>query len=459
LTLARVRWQLTAWYVGVLFAIICLAGGAAYLVLADSLNAEVDSSIRSSASNIARQINERGVQPSRGSNASRSGDDDDDKEDDDRDDDDIEYFSPAAGDVFYVVLDSKGTILQNPLNVDTHEAVDQTALQAALDKGEVWRTLDGEDRTRVLFLSVGDGPNAVVVEVGRSLARHEEEWNELLRVLLVTGGGGLLLAAVGGFLLSGRALQPTRIAFERQRRFVADASHELRAPLTLIRASAEAIESGSGARLDEADRRSLATVLAETDRMSALVRDLLTLARFEERVAVSSRTNIAAADLLAEAAHEARLLAKEKGLAIDTSVSPSLTVYSDRQGLQQVLRILVDNAVRYTPEGGAITLGARDVDNCVEFRVQDTGPGIPEQHRQHIFERFYRADTARSRTEGGTGLGLAIAREIVEMLDGKIEVAGKSSGAGTTIVFWIPQRAGRAGHPASSRSEPAAENE
>jgi signal transduction histidine kinase len=269
----------------------------------------------------------------------------------------------------------------------------------------------------------------------------------------------LLLAAVGGFLLSGRALQPTRIAFERQRRFVADASHELRAPLTLIRASAEAIESGSGARLDEADRRSLATVLAETDRMSALVRDLLTLARFEERVAVSSRTNIAAADLLAEAAHEARLLAKEKGLAIDTSVSPSLTVYSDRQGLQQVLRILVDNAVRYTPEGGAITLGARDVDNCVEFRVQDTGPGIPEQHRQHIFERFYRADTARSRTEGGTGLGLAIAREIVDMLDGKIEVAGKSSGAGTTIVFWIPQRTGRAGHPASSRSEPAAENE
>jgi signal transduction histidine kinase len=437
-TLARARWQLTAWYVGVLLAIVCLASGAAYVVLARSLNAEVDSSLRSSARNIALQIEERGVPTiSPGNNISRRGQDDDDEE---REDGEIEYFNAAGGDIFYILLSRNGEVLQNPLNVDSHEAVDQAAVQAALDKGEVWRTLDTEGGTRALFLAVGGDSDAVVVEVGRSLARHEEELADLLRVLLITGGAGLLLAAVGGFLLAGRALEPTRVAFERQRRFVSDASHELRAPLTLIRASAEAIEGGSAAKLDEADRRSLTTVLSETDRMRSLVSDLLTLARFEEPRAAPLPTNIDTADLLTRAADEARLLSQQKRLAIRTTVSPGLTVYCDRQGIEQVLRILVDNAVRYSPEAGEVTLGARHVDDWVEFWVQDSGPGIPEEHRQHIFERFYRADASRSRADGGTGLGLAIAREIVEAQGGKIEVAGNLGGVGTKIAFRIPRR-------------------
>jgi signal transduction histidine kinase len=417
---ARVRWQLTAWYVGILLAIVCLASGSAYVVLSRLLNAEVDSSLRSSAGNIARQIEERGVRTAgNDNNLSRRGN----HEGDDDEDDGIEYFNAAGGDIFYIVLSTSGAILQNPLNVDPDEAVDQAAVQTALDKGEVWRTLDAKDRTRALFLAVGDGSDAVVVEVGRSLARHEEELGDLIRVLLITGGAGLLLAAVGGFALAGRALEPTRVAFERQRRFVSDASHELRAPLTLIRASAEAIQGGSGPKLDEADQRSLTTVLTEIDRMRGLVSDLLTLARFEERGAAPQPTNVDTENLITRAAEEARLLSPEKRLAIRTMVSPALTVYCDRQAIEQVLRILVDNAVRYSPEGGEITLGARNVGDFVEFWVQDAGAGIPEEHRQHIFERFYRADASRSRADGGTGLGLAIAREIVEAHGGKIEVA------------------------------------
>jgi signal transduction histidine kinase len=427
--------------VGVLLVIVAVATGSAYFVLARSLNAEIDSSLRSSARNIAHQIEERGVPSADPQISSSRGREDEDGDDED---DDIAYFNPAGGDIFYVVLSSSGHVLQNPLNVDPAEAVDQAAVQAALDRGEVWRTLDTEGNgTRALFLAVRHGSDAMVVEVGRSLARHDEELAELLRVLLITGGGGLLLTAAGGFLLAGHALQPTREAIERQRRFVADASHELRAPLTLIQASAEAIEGGSGEKLDEADRRSLANVLTETQHMRALVNDLLAIARFEDGRAALLLGDVDAAEMVREAAGEAHLFERDKHLVIHTESARALNAYCDQQRIAQVLRILVDNAVRHSPSNGEITLGSRYVGDWVEFWVQDAGPGIGEAHRQHVFERFYRADASRSRENGGSGLGLAIAREIVEAHGGEIEVTSGAGESGTKIAFRLPRRRGR----------------
>jgi signal transduction histidine kinase len=286
----------------------------------------------------------------------------------------------------------------------------------------------------------GSDPSGAVVEVGRSLSRHHSELDDLVQALLVTGAGGVVLASVGGFWLAGRALQPTRDAMVRQRQFVADASHELRTPLTLIRASAEAIQGGSAGKLDAEDRESLSDIVSESDRMAGLVDELLTLARLEEGRLELRSERTSGGDLVATALREAEVLAKGKDLSIRLEASEPVELHCDPARISQVLRILVDNAIRHTPAGGSITIGVRPAGGEAEFWVQDTGPGIAPEHLERIFERFYRADEPRSRQAGGSGLGLSIARRIVEAHGGKIEARSGEGQAGARIVFQIPLR-------------------
>ena len=435
--LGRVRLQLTAWYVAVLLAIVCIVAGTAYFVLSHALNTEVDDSLRSSANNIVAQLEERARHsPPRAISPVSGGDgahEDDPNEG-------LEYFSQSGNDVFYLILSPDGTVLLNPLNVGTGTLVDGTAVEQALQDGEAWRTLSGDDgQTRVLFTTAQGTQGAInVVEVGRSLSRHSAQLNNLLTVLLATGAAGLALAAVGGFWLAGRALQPTRDAMQRQRQFVSDASHELRTPLTLIRASADAIQGGSANRLDDPDRASLNDILAESDRMSGLVDELLTLARLEEGHPDVVRESVDGAIIVAAAAREAELLTQGKTVSIHLDAPEPLTLRCDSTRIGQVLRILLDNAIRHTPAGGSITAGVRRTGDDAEFWVQDTGPGIAPEHLERIFQRFYRVDEPRTRGAGGSGLGLSIARHIVEAHGGRIEAQSGKDVSGARFVFHLP---------------------
>ncbi len=440
--LARVRLQLAAWYSAALLAIVCVVIATAYFVTAHALNAEVNDSLQSSASNIVEQIDD----PSRpqapgdllGSATPPASDNDDAGHGDGDTYEGLEYFSSAGNDVFYLVLASDGTVVLNPLNVTTAGLVDTGAIQEALQQGEAWRTVNhAGTQTRVLLVAPKTDQNAVV-EVGRSLSRHQSELDDLLRVLLVTGAGGVVLASIGGFWLAGRALQPTRAAMERQRQFVADASHELRTPLTLIRASAEAIQGGSAGKLDVEDRESLGDIVSESDRMAGLVEELLTLARLEEGRLDLRRERVSGTDLIAAALREAEVLSQGKALELKMEAPEPVELQCDAARIGQVLRILVDNAVRHTPAGGSITIGVRSAAGDAEFWVQDTGPGIAPEHLERIFERFYRADEPRSRQSGGSGLGLSIARRIVEAHGGKIEARSSGGLVGTRIVFRLP---------------------
>ena len=450
--LAKVRLQLTAWYVVVLLAIVTIIIGVAYLVLSSALSSEVDDSLQSSARNIADQIEAREDRPpavgnDRGGSGSNSGPgssgEDGSGSDNDYDDDEyggLEYFSGIGNDVFYLVLDRTGSVIVNPLNVPTVDLIDAASINDAIAHGEAWRTVgSGDDKTRVLYLATDDSAGTgAIVEVGRSLHRHNEQLNSLLKVLLITGAGGLALASLGGFWLAGRALKPTHDAMNRQRQFVSDASHELRTPLTLIRASAEAIQGGSADQLDAADRASLEDIIAESDRMAGLVDELLTQAKLEEGRLELTHDTVDSAGLVEAAAREAELMARGESLTVQIESAEHILLRCDPVRVGQVLRILLDNAVQHTPSGGRIELGVQKTGDGAEFWVQDTGPGIPPEHLEHIFERFYRVDTPRTRGTGGSGLGLSIARQIVEAHGGKIEARSRPEEDGTRFSFTLP---------------------
>ncbi len=225
---------------------------------------------------------------------------------------------------------------------------------------------------------------------------------------------------------------------ERLRReFIANVSHELRSPLTSMRGFLQGILDGT---IPAGDReRYLRLAFDETRRLSRLVNDLLDLAALEAGDVRFTFADVDPAEALRRVATKMEPQASAKGLSLTVDPPPPATgpVRADPDRLEQVLINLVDNAVRFTPEGGAVTLSARRQDGAVEITVRDTGPGIPPEDLDRIWERFYKGDRARTRSKGGTGLGLAIARELVERQGGTIR-AESQVGAGTAFFVTLP---------------------
>jgi heavy metal sensor kinase len=216
-------------------------------------------------------------------------------------------------------------------------------------------------------------------------------------------------------------------SFERMRRFTMDASHELRTPLTAIRTVGEV---GLRGRRDElAYREIIGSMLEEVDRLSQLVDRLLMLSRADTNQASLSMDNVDLCDLVRDVAAQLSVLAEEKqqSISIELSAAPSWT--GDQLVLRQALLNLVDNAIKYTPEGGRIKISLAETDSGPTIDVSDTGPGIPAELQTRIFDRFYRID--ESRTSGnGTGLGLSIAKWAVEANRGQLTLE-QTNGVGS----------------------------
>jgi signal transduction histidine kinase len=281
----------------------------------------------------------------------------------------------------------------------------------------------------------------VVLQVARSPSVVQGTVDRLILVLWTVGLGALILAAAGGLFMSRRAMRPVQEAFGRQRTFIADASHELKTPLTLIRADAEVLSRGLDAS-DDDNRELIDDLLGETDRMNAILSDLLLLARLDAEKVSVSREPFDLALVLSEASERfaARAVAEGKDLQVDHA--GKLTARGDAERTGQILAALLDNALRFTPTGGAITVESRSVDKRVEASVTDTGPGIAPESLDRVFERFYRADThsaARTRgpSGGGTGLGLAIARDLARAQGGEL-LAGSAENGGARFTLTLP---------------------
>lgn len=299
-----------------------------------------------------------------------------------------------------------------------------------------------------------NGEVVAVVQAGQESAAVTGPVGELAFVLLPIGAVALLLSAIGGLLVSRRAIRPVEEAFERQRAFVADASHELKTPLTIIRADAEVLSRGD---ISREDRELVEDVLEETDRMSDILSDLLLLARLDAgKIPVASVPFYLKASL-EDAVSRFATRAEESGIKLELEVEGDPRATGDAARTRQITAALLDNALRFTPATGTVKVASRERGSEVVVAVSDTGPGVPEEHLPHIFERFYRAEEARSRQGGGSGLGLTIARDLATAQNGDLK-AGGSEGGGAVFVLTLPSSRSDRDSPASRPSGPGREN-
>jgi heavy metal sensor kinase len=224
-------------------------------------------------------------------------------------------------------------------------------------------------------------------------------------------------------------------SFDQLRRFTADASHELRTPLTAIRSVGEVSLQKTG----DADyyRDIVGSMLEEANRLTKLVDSLLTMSRADAGRIPLQPTEFSVLDLAMEAGGVIEVLAEEKNQTMTIGGDPKVVVRGDRLILRQALINLLDNAVKYSPEGGQVEVRAGASDGEAYVDVRDSGPGIPAEHRSQVFDRFYRVDKSRSRGEGGAGLGLSISQWAVEAHGGRIEL-DCDHGPGCTFRIRIP---------------------
>ncbi len=456
-----IRWRLTLFIALAIGAILLVLGLALYLLLRGALLSGVEDTARSRATSAARTIESEG----------ELGEDD--------------QFTPDG--VVVIVRDGSGAVIET-VNFPTEPGVNDVVWQKTLGTGKPasgTAQFAGGDPYYVYAIPVApeEGP-ARVVEAGRSYEAAEEALESFGSVLVAGIGAAFLLSIGGAYLLAGAALRPVEAvtqaaremgeddlserlpvanpgdeigrlavtingllsrleaafarreeALERQRRFAADASHELRTPLTSIGGHARMLEEWALEEDPQRVKRSVGAIRREASRMRALVESLLALTRGDE----GAELDVGLHDLgaVAEEAAQAAQAAADGKVSVEY-VSPGREVQAtfDRGRVLQVASILLDNAVRYTPEGGSVTVGVREEDGRAVLEVSDTGVGIAEDQLPLVFERFHRTDP--SRADGGAGLGLSIARQIAEAHGGEIR-AKSTPGVGSTFTLLLPK--------------------
>ena len=276
-----------------------------------------------------------------------------------------------------------------------------------------------------------------VIQYARSLKGVQQTIGRLVLLLLPLGLGGLGAALFGGLYMAGRAMRPARESFEKQRAFIADASHELKTPLTLIRADSEMVLYRG--HLNQEDRKLVEHALTETERMGTILSDLLLVARLDADEADVATKPFDLASVLSEEAERFGVRAAEKEVRLGVQTPSELPVRGDSKRTKQIIAVLLDNAVRFVPPGGTIAVSGRLQDRWVEASVRDTGPGISPEHLPRVFDRFYRAEASRTRGKGaGTGLGLAIARELARAQGGDL-VAESAKDGGAIFRLRLPR--------------------
>jgi two-component system sensor histidine kinase VicK len=242
----------------------------------------------------------------------------------------------------------------------------------------------------------------------------------------------------GGALVLIHDVTEQRRADEMRREFVANVSHELRTPLTNVKSYAETIVDSGDELPAELRENFMGVILNETDRMTRIVQDLLTLSKFDYGKMEMNVSRFAFANAVRNVSRAVSIDAQNHGHTLTVEVPDELPmVDGDRERIEQVIMNIVSNAIKYTPDGGKIDLRADTDGKNVWLIVADNGIGIPEKDLPRLFERFYRVDKARSRQSGGTGLGLSIAQEILNQHHGEIKIESVY-GEGTTVTITLP---------------------
>lgn len=254
----------------------------------------------------------------------------------------------------------------------------------------------------------------------------------LVRTSLAVGGAALAALLLCCYFLAGLITRPVETAWQDQRRFLSDASHELKTPLTVVLSSAELL--GEHTARDEDACVYLDNIRSEAQRMRTLVEDMLTLSRTENGQPDAVYTDVDLSDLTAESALHFEPVAYETGRQLHYEITEGLTVCGNADRLRQLTGILLDNAIKYAPEGGVVRLTLQQRDRQALLRVENNGEPIPPEHLPHIFERFYRADNSRS-DHGSFGLGLSIAQAVAQRHGGDIRAESDERSTRFTVTL------------------------
>ena len=335
--------------------------------------------------------------------------------------------------VVYALEDGGGmAVVPSSTTASIADDVLSDAASAVLQKGEGPGFLDAFG----LFYSKRDVGGTTFVAFADASA--VSSWRSLALTLAAVGVGALAVFLVISVFFSRWALGPVARAWDQQQRFVADASHELKTPLTVILANTSILRAHPE-RSVASQSQWIESTQSEAERMQELVRDMLDLARPEHAETVREHARVDLTDLVEGGLLQFESVAFERNVSLASDIDRDVSVTGDAARLRRLVTTLLDNACKYVEKGGRIAVTLRQTARRIELHVHNTGTVIAEEDLPHVFDRFYRADKARTRSEGSYGLGLAIAREIAEEHGGSIAAASDETN-GTTFTVALPLR-------------------
>ncbi len=338
-------------------------------------------------------------------------------------------------DIYALPLTNEGTLIIGLESQYPNQAIDMDAILAAKQKGYDFRTIKTIDGipVRLLTYVVPEGEKVAIFQIGRYLSAQQRVLQELLNTMIVLGGLVTLLFGLASWILAGRTIKPSQQAWDKQQTFIANASHELRAPLTLIHAGVEL--SLRKAETPE-QKELLSDVLSDANYMNKLIEDLLLLSRLDTGALKLDLQSIRMDAFTLEIFRQLERLAKTQSIKL-TKSTDDLTLTADPVRLKQVLLIIFDNAIRNTPSGGQVNFEVKGQGEKALLSISDNGPGIPDGLVDKVFERFYKVDDQSSMDYRGSGLGLSIAKSLVEAQHGSIKITS-APGQGTIVTLLFP---------------------
>ncbi|AWW28241.1 sensor histidine kinase [Acetobacterium carbinolicum] len=290
---------------------------------------------------------------------------------------------------------------------------------------------------RVYTLPYSNNSNDYVLQVFQQISTERSIIAYVISFLLLIGIGSIAVLVPISYFLAGKSLQPIKDTFEDQKKFIANASHELRTPLTVIQTNIEVLKLKEEEQIKD-NMKWLNNIASEGETMAKLISELLLLAQAENQRLVIDKEVFDLSSMCQQMVGLMTELANEKEIELSENISPGIQYRGDEERLKQAVRILVDNAIKYTPMGGKVQLCLVQGKRHLVIEVKDTGIGLTEEDKAKVFSRFYRVDDARNRETGGVGLGLNIADYIVKKHSGRIKIDSIPN-KGSTFSIVLPK--------------------
>jgi signal transduction histidine kinase len=415
-SLARLRLQLTLWYAGIFLSILGLLGGGLFLSARGRMSRQLDASLRSATAALVQAAHIREAEQAGAKRVLADAVD--------------ELHIPDRS---LYLLDLEGKPIKPPQAPAWVADAAREAAGAGMADRDFQTPQDHIVRLHAERFA-GTGGKGYVAAVVADRLELEDEYASLIRIFGAAALLALLVVAGGGYVLVRKSTAPIERSMDQMRRFMADAAHELRTPITILRTRAEV--AAAREREPSRDTATFQAIERETARLGDIVGELLTLARADAGDRPVVREPLFLDDAVAGAVEAARPLAEQRRVQLEIGAFEEARISGDPALVRQLLLIILDNAIKFTAAGGRVRLDVSARDGRAAVDVTDTGIGIPAEQLPHVFDRFYRGDPAR-READGAGLGLAIARWISDAHGAEIAIDSRT-GAGTHVSLRFP---------------------